>query len=351
MGPYTGIDSYAYWGIESGGYKQGDPSVDQNIPFNKMKTLPPPKGQYTQSVERTFDSLIPNCIFTEALTPGTGSLEMALRDPFLMLAAFSHKAVSGSWGTGTGVIDADFSDFDDEDTIWIQYRNADKAGSNHIDRLLTGGKITQYKLMVEPAKLLKEVVAIKMASFSDNTQAMSCSNDFHNQAWGSGVGGWSNWDDSGLLDCGKSARELVIKWNAVDITGLKIQTMEMVIDLPDESIQEFSDLEQTEHWRGAIDFTLTISGKVNDKTLLEEAEKTYENKAKQTLILYIDDTVGEEKYIQVTNVYVDSHDVVAIAPAGESSEASVVFKGGEDMAISYKGNFVDLPDPSALITT
>ena len=195
---HTGQGSYAYWMIE-GTKLAADPSTDQNIPFNPMAALVPPEAKNVETEERTFNSLEPKIVYTGEIAPGEGPLEGSFRDPFLLLAYFTHKTLGGTWVTDIGTIDADFTAVDDVDTIGIQSRLFDQSGSgNHVDKLLKGGLPMKYSWIVEVAKLLKEVAEVKTLTFATNTQAPSIDNKFHDQSFGSGVGGWALWDKSGL---------------------------------------------------------------------------------------------------------------------------------------------------------
>ena len=347
---YSGIGSYVFFGRESGGFKLGNPSADQNVPFNKMEEYTPPKGRYVQEYRRTFDRLEPKCAWTRVFEPGERALTpMVFKDPFLLLKLFTHKTKTTPWvNPGISTITGDFSEFDDDETIWIQSRLASRSGSNHLDRLLTGGKITQYKWVFQPGMLIMEEPSIKTNAFSVATNAMNCNTNFHDEAF-SALGGWSDWDNTGPIRCGRSSRLVVINWNSAVITGLSLREGEMIINVPDIHEQPFNSLESTLRWLESIDFSLSLTGRILDKTLIEESEKEYKDKQRATLRIYYDTTSGQEKYIQCTNVVVDEHSIVGIPKAGDLSEGSVVFKGGDEMRISYSGKFSSLPDPGNLV--
>jgi hypothetical protein len=349
---YTG--KYAYWMIE--GTKLGaDPSVDQNIPFNPMADLTPPKPRYVDAEFRTFDSLEPKKIWTEGLDPGENPLAQPplFQDPFLLLTFFTHKTVGGVWGTGDGTISADFTANDDIDTIGVQYRNEDQLSTNHIDRLLKGGFPQKYSWVIEPGKLLKEVPEFKFVNFADNTQAPTINNNFHDQSFGSGVGGWAKWDNSGLGGSGKrSVVNFELKWGGAAITGLDILNVLIELELGSETIKPYSSLSHTVDWFKQRNFTVTLEGYVKDKTLIAEYEQIFDSRTKQNLTMLYDTTASYTKGLTSTQVYVSPEsDVVPIAEAGDAPNVSVILKGGEDFALSFAGTWLDRPDPSALITT
>lgn len=348
---YASEKSYHYWGYENSGYKAGDPSVDQNIPFNETEKFPPPKGKYTHERKNVYSSRTPKTIFTKALEAGEGPIgPMVFKDPFLLLSIFTHRVVGGVWGTGTGTLLGDFTDIDDDLSLWIQYHIHDQVSTNHLNRLLTGCDITEYKLMMKAGELLMEDATIKSVAFANNTQVMSLADTFHDQEFGSGIGGFAEWDDSGLLGTGKrSSADIVIHLDDAVITGLDIQEAELILSFPKGSKQLANSLEQGLRWLDIIDFTLTITGALGDLTEILESEKKYSDKTLRTLKFYIDDTVSEEKLITVTNVYVEDHSIVEITPINEIVEGTLTLKGGEGFAASYSGSFVDRPDPSILV--
>jgi len=348
---HTGESSYAYWGIE-GTVGAGDPSADQNIPFNPTASLTPQKPKYVDVEERTFDSLEPKIVYTGEKAPGEGPIECSFRDPFLLLSFFTHKVVGGTWGTGTGTITADFTAVDDVDTLFLQYHLEDQSGSgNHVNKLLKHGLPMKYSWVVEVGKLLKEIAELKFLDFATNTQAPSISNDFHDQSFGSGVGGWANWDNSGLNGTGKrSPVDMVLHWGGAVLTALKITTMNMSFEVGYETIQTTDSLGHSVTYRTIRNFMITLNGTLNDLTAITEYEKLYSDRTKQTLRLYYDATAGEEKYLQFTNAHISPESSIPPIPeAGKPAEVSLVIKGGEDTKASYSGSFVDRPDPSVLI--
>lgn len=355
---YGGEDSTIYWGIE-GTPLAGDPSADQHQAFNPMEEVPEYRAKYNNEVIRTFDSLEPKIVYSNELVPQEVTFETVFRDPFMLLTFFTHKTVSGTWSGGAatyGVLTGDFTLVDDVDTIFVQGYLKDQESTNHLERLGKGGLPMRYEQFVEPGKLLKERATYNFLDIATNSQAMSLNNNFHDQAWGSGVGGWANWDNSGLLKAGtptgnRSVANCVLHWNDVVIDGLDIVSYTLTMDLAYETLQIASSLKHTKYWRGIRDFTLVIDGKFNNLGELEEAEKTYANKTTNTLKFYYDNTANENKYLQFTNFYVDLHDGPIIPASGAAADASITMKGGAGTVGSFSGTYENLPDPSVLVTT
>jgi hypothetical protein len=350
---YTGVGSRVFFGSESLGYKLGDPSVDQNVPFNPMPSFTIPQPKYVNEEIRTFDQLEPKIVFSNFLEPGEEEMPpMVFRDPFLLSRLFTHKVKGGTWVSGTGTLLFDFTDVDDEETFWIRAKLKDKDASNDLERLLKGCEITNYKWILEAGMLLMEQPTIKAAAVSTNTTVMSCANSFHDQAWGSAIGGWALWDQSSpLAKKGRSVADLAVWWGGATIAGICISNGELNVDASKDGSQCIESLEQTKTWSSIREFTFNINGKLESLEQVLEGEKKYVNKTKQTLRIYYDTTVGAEKWLQFTNAYVDDWDVPDIPEAGESSDYSVTFKGGEDTALSYSGSFVNEADPAVLIKT
>ncbi len=348
---YTGQGSYAYLMIE-GTKGAANPAADVLLPLNPTKDFNSPKPKYAETIERTFDSLEPKIIYSNELTPGEGPINTSFRDPFGMLTFFTNKTVGGTWVTGTGTITADFTSNADADTVGLQYRIKDAVSTNEIDKLLKYGLPQKYSWVVEPGKLLGEILEYKFLNFATNTQAPAINNNFHDQAWGSGVGGWANWDNTGLNGTGKrSVTDMVLHWGAAALTGLSIKTMNLEFSVPSDSEQLYSSLAHSVDYKAIRDFKLTLGGLVADLTLITEYEKLFSDKTKQTLQLYYDHTTNYEKYLQFTNAYISGDsDVVTIPEAGKPAEVSVVIMGGEATAASFSGKYKDRPDPSALIT-
>lgn len=348
---YTGQKSYAYLMIEAT-KGAADPSSDVLIPLNPMKDFGSPKPKYAETIEHTFDKLEPKIIYSNELVPGEGPLPTSFRDPFTMLTFFTHKTVGGTWGTGTGTINADFTDNDDVDTVGLQYRLKDALSTNEIDKLLKHGLPQKYAWKIEPGKLLAEIPEFKFLNFATNTQAPAINNNFHDQAFGSGVGGWANWDNTGLNGTGKrSVTDMVLHWNDTALTGLKIKTMLMEFSVPSESEQIYSSLAHSVDYKAVREFKLTLEGFVSDLSLIAEYEQIFSARTKQTLKLYQDFTTNYEKYLQFTQAYISGDsDVVSIPESGKAAEVSVTIMGGEETAASFSGKYKDRPDPSALIT-
>ncbi len=170
------------------------------------------------------------------------------------------------------------------------------------------------------------------------------------------LGGWADWDDTGIIDSGgvtgkRSSADAVLHWNDAVLTGLNIENMRMDMDFGYETSQVVSSLGHTVYWRTVREFKITITGKVNDKTLIEEAEKKYKDKTKQTIKLYYDKTTSEFKFMQCTNAYISSEsDIPEIPESGKPSEATVIIKGGVAFATTFVGNFDTLPDPDVLMS-
>jgi hypothetical protein len=349
---YTGTNSYIYWGVE-GTKGAGDPSADQNIPFNPFSAVTPPKPKLIDEVYHTFDKLEPKFVVTNEQEPGEGPFESVFKDPFLLASFFTHKTVGGSWGTGDGTLAFDFSDIDDVDTIFTQYRIRDQVSTNHVDKLLKYGLPMEYHWIIEPGKLLKETASFKFLDFATNTQAPSINNNFHDQSFGSGIGGWANWDNSGLASNGcRSATGMLLKWGGAELTGLKIQNMDMMLKVGSETTLLQPSLVHSADRFSTREFSLTLTGKLNDLTLIPEYEAIYASRTKQTLQLFYDTAVGYEKYIQVTNAFISPEsDIPGIPEAGEDVDVSLIIKGGEEFAASFAGTYLNLPDPTALITT
>jgi hypothetical protein len=341
---YAGLSSFAYWGVEATELA-GDPTSDQNIPFNKLKALAASKPAYTETAETTFDKLLNNIVWTSETTPSSITVTGVFRDPFLLLTLFTKKTVAGTWLTGNGTIAGDFTATTHTDSIWIQTYLADQASTDHIGRLSKGGHVTSYAWIIETGKYLVEEATIACRNWATGTTAMTCNNSFHDQAWGSGVGGWANWDASL-----RPSSDCVIHWNNVVLPGISIKSARLQIDTPHETDRTFDSLHHNIKTRGVRKATLSVTGKLTAADLIEEGEKTYANKHKYTLKVYYDATSSYTKYIQITNMALKNITDPGIPEAGKAAEVTATFETGEDAAITFAGTYYHLADPDALIT-
>ena len=146
--------------------------------------------------------------------------------------------------------------------------------------------------------------------------------------------------------------DMVIHWGGAVITALKGLTVTLRMEMGSETVQTTEALAHSTDFKSVRSYTLTISGILNDLTAITEFEKLYCDRTIQDLIVYYDHTTNEEKFLKITNCYVSPEsDITPIPEAGKSAEVNLIIMGGENSKPSFSGKWVDLPDPSALITT
>jgi len=337
---YTGKDHVAYWMIESD-WKLGDPNVDTHQPFNPMETVGVPKPVYTQKQVRTAESQDHVFSWSEMLALGEGELTTIYKDPFLLCTAFSHKAVGG-WPANT--IDADFTDDDDRDTLAFTYRKYDTAGVSHIDRTIKGIEITKYGWSCEVGDLVREKVSVKCADFGTGYAAFSTDADFDD-------GHWANWNEHAEL--GYHSDQVSISWGGSGLStlGLKWKSFDLSLNL--EKTQEHTGESKVASlkWPGNREYTLSVTGRFTNRTLVEEAEADEDDKSHSPVRVTLTDDDANESYIEFTNAIVDNIDKYDIPPAAEAWEGTIMFKGTRKPAANFDGAYSEATDPSARITT
>lgn len=338
---YTGVGGEVYWGYE-GTELNADLSVDKHIPFNKAESVEVPKPKYNDEEKRTFDSYVPKLVYSDELKPGEASFEGFFQDPFLLLAVFTNRTATLS-GASDYILTGDFSS-DSLPSLFMHYKVIDiSGGGNHVERTLLGGMISSYELSGERGKPITESASLMFRNFRVESVAMNCSTNFHDQSF-SATGGWANWNSAVHY-----TKDTSITWGGNPLSSIDILSFKLTIETNYDSINTMEALYHNRRWPGERHFSLEVSGKFSNKTLMEEFEKVYADRTKADLILYLDTTAGYEKKITITNAYVAEHDVFNIPKIGEALEGTITFRGGVDTSISFNGTYQNVPDPTDVI--
>lgn len=344
MGGYTGTlfrDFFAFeyeWKettADTIGVGVEEPSTGEDgwhHPFNPIIRISFPKPEYKIVEERTGDSLVPNIIYTESLEPDEVEIECIFKDPWLLLALFGNKTVEASWdGDALDAISADFTVLTDADTIKIHYHIDDPLTTNDIDKTLFGGIITGYRLIIEAGKLVKEFIKIKVADFKEEVQAMVCADAFHDIKWGTGVGGWADWDSeapfhSSVCDVKTGAA------GATAISGMTWKKTEFIIEIPEAMEQTGESLIVSQHYTESRNWRCEVSGVITTDAMLTEYENTVEARDRDDILkVYIGATTT--KFLQMTNIYLAGHTKVPTElVAGKPIEVTLNYKGGVTLA-------------------
>ncbi len=339
----TGKYLEVFWGREAS-WKDG---ISNHQAFNPMAQVGIPKPTYKNTNVKTAESLENTITYTELLEPGEKDLEMYFRDPFLMAAFFTHK--SCVYGSGSGVMDFDFSDNAHEDSIWMHFH--EDHATAPIDRTLKGGMITSYGLKIAgPGQPLMETIGTKFVDIdlAPGDIPMALSSDFQNQAFGIS-GGWASYDDN--IPQALHAKDLSVTYSGTGaLAGIGIETFDFKATTVKEHGHTSESRVASVYWEGDRDFEFSVTGFIKTLEEYEEVENAYENKTPGIIKIYIEDTVGEEKYFQITNAYIDTLDNFDIPKASEAKKGTIKIVGGAGTKLSFHGEYVKGVDPSDQIT-
>ena len=345
---YTGRDLEVFWGREAN-WKDGIAGIHQA--FNPMAKVPIPKPTYRHAHVKTAERLENAISYTELLEPGEKDFETYYRDPFIMACAFNHKTCTYVGGTGTVNFDNGGA-HGDHDSIWMQYHKEDHHGANNIDRTLIGGELTSYGWKCEKGGVLMESFGAKFADIdlAPGAIPMLANNNYHNGAFGAS-GGWAAYDSN--TPQAKHASDLNITWNGAggSIAGIDIESFDFKLTTPKEHAHVLSSLVAGVHWDSGADFECDVTGFLESLEELEEVERAWHDQTPGTIRIYSDTTVGEEKYIQFTEAYIDSFDTYDIPSASEPIKITMTLIGGAGTRASYHGVFVEGATPCNQITT
>ena len=347
---YLSPNSYGYWAREStwGNANTAMPITATAIhqPFNAMKSYPYPKDlKYEEEEVYLSDSInAPGIIYTKIIKTAELKFEAFFRDPFLMLTIFNIKTVSAAaqWASPNfGAIAGNFSGgaATYKDSIMYQIHIDDYTGSpiSDIDRTFLGGKIINYKLRNEAGLLLKEIFTIKFMNYKDQVRAYSAVAAFDD-------GQWADWDQDGPFH----STAVTVEWGGSAVVGIDSWMEELELDLK-EPMQHYSNARYAGgNWDDRRQYFCRLEGILTTKAQLEQLEKLYAAKTKQTLEYIYNDAAGnEERKWQFTNAYVKEFEVDGVPEAGQAVKVNITLKGGVGSMLTYAGAFhgLDHTDP------
>lgn len=342
---YQGKSSYAYWGIESGGYGKGDVTSDQHIPFNPIIKLAIPRPEYVITEEKTCNSLETSIVYSEELKPDEIEIETIFRDPFLLCAVFTHKTC-----TGTYVITGDFTAEDHNDYIWAHYYIYHATAP--IEKTLKGGKIVSYRLLIAKNKPIKEIVKIKFATITNESEVMNVATAFHDDFISATIG-WAFW--SGKRYYSPTNTSVAYGGGGAFIVDpeMKLDEIEFIINVLETYEHDTTAKSATYTYHESREYMGRLKGKITGEALETEIELDPASRARDmTFWLYIS---SPNLIIRFTNAMLFSLTKLSDIVAGKAVEQEAVYKGMPttagvvsacDMELTYSG----LSDPDVMIT-
>ena len=335
--------SVGFWARENtwgnGAVKMPAYTVAVHQPFNPNRSLPFPNDlKYGEDRIFLYNSIsAPGIIYSLNLETNELEIEGYYKDPFLMLCMFTNKTVTdaASWTT-TGTIVGNFSVATYKDSLMYQFHGDNPGDDNEdIDKTFLGGEITKYKVSYETGKLLTENVTIKFMNRVDGSQDYYDNSDFDD-------GAFANWDDGAPFH----STECSIEWGGSAILGIAIEKATLESNTPKEQKHIASSRVAAIPWEGKRETTCTVEGYLTSEDQIEQIEKLYADKTKQTLEFIYNDANGtEERKWQFTLGYISDHQIDGIPEAGNPVKVKMVISQGEGSAFSYSGKFTDHVDP------
>lgn len=350
----TGLGCELFWAIENN-FKNGGSGMPvtgtaTHQPFNPIEgdiTLPYPT--YEEEMVYTTNSLDPdaNLSHTVKMTPGSAAFNdkgQIYHDPMELVAfVYTHKAVSGTWSGGAatyGKITGDFTDYDDVDTIMIQYKLIDDNLNTQFSETLNGVICTEFKIGFDKNDVLRTKTTLMTAYVQANTRAYSADGNFDD-------GQWADWAKSTYYP----ASGCRVYWDdsfAAEFTDIDVYSAWFIIGVPKEMKNEGSSLVPFLVQHKNREFTAEVTGNVKGDTELDELYALMSAKTKKNLRLQWDITANEEKFIDIDDAFIKAISERKIPSAANNYEATLTLKG---FSCDFEGNYENLTDPSGRITT
>ena len=353
-----GIPGFYLYFIRSSTFKAGDPSSDEQQPFNPIV-----ESTGIKMPERIYDlitpvsDLYPQIEVDKNLEPSTITFKCYFREPFLMLTIFNYKGMPSQWTGTSDTITANFSNRDDIDNnIGVQLRLPDPSGgANPVDLLFDGGKIVEYRWVGEAQGAVMEEIDIKFSEITQSTQAVNIDDGFDDGAFNlaspSLDGGWGLWNTN-LFSTGivvLLTKDVTVTIGDSPPPGLTIQSWKLAIPVP--HAMEFVASAFVagiiyEEVRGP--WLLELSGKLVDNQAVSEAVATLATKSKATAKLEYDAS-PLSKYFQFTNSILKNIDGLSIPEAGKPIDVTYIYEGAGASVLTYSWTGSEATDPESHI--
>ena len=331
---YEEIDLIA-WGFETS-FKNGRPNGTRphDMPFGPMTEIPIPDLQYNNVRKRWANSREVSRAYTELIESGETTIECEYTDPWLTMAAFSHRdcndvdpdAYTADFETGT---------ISTTRSLWIYFRMKGVGGAADQERLLEGVQIINYKLACATGENLKEIITFKLAEKgegSGETIAMALIDD-GSMDDGTHTGGFMNGDANAPY----AFADLTIT-AGTPLTKINLTSFEMELDLPHEHQHNMSSKNVATSKEGIRDFKFTATGLLNDESVIDEIEKELDARTDVTCQVKWD--AVNDKHLQFTLANLESIELPDDTKAATSVEVTMTFIGGEETRASFAGAYV-----------
>jgi len=344
---YHGKSSYAYWGIEAGGFGLGDITSDVHIPFNPILRLSIPRPEHVITEEKTCNSLETSIVYSEELKPDEIEIETIFRDPFLLCAGFPNKTVANPWTGTDDVITGDFTGELDNDYIWAHYYIYHATAP--IEKTLKGGKIISYRLLVVKNKPIKEIVKIKFATITDESLAMNVATAFHDDFISATIG-WAFWAAKRYYS--PTGASISVATSYIADPKMKYDEIEFIMNVLETFEYDTSAKSAAYTYHESREYMARIKGKIEDEILETEIEVDPASRVRNKTFRL---TFATGMYLQFTNAMLFSLTKLGDIVAGKAIEQEAIYKGmptllGVVSACTMSLTYSIAQDPDIMIT-
>lgn len=349
----TGTDGVLYWGIESVFLNAGAfANSDLNQPFNPIEggvDLPVPF--YNEILIYTSESLEPNANlsyateFKDGEEPFPSEKGHVYHDPFPMLAlVFTKKTNTGTWAVGNsdvnGILKGNFLTNSHVNTIQIQYKVVDDAGTVVEEKTINGVQALEFRIGFEKGDILRTKYQLIGANETDNSRAFVPVAAYDD-------GRWADW----AVSTNYPASDCKVFWDdsfTAELTDIKLEKFDMIVRIPKEHLKTADSLKTQYTKKEKRSYSAEAEGLVFGDTELDEFRLAYASKAKKNLRLQWDSTASQTKFIDIDDAFISEMTSTRLPGADEAYRVTLTFKG---FSCDYEGNFNAKPDPGARVTT
>lgn len=344
---YKGVKSYAYWFVESAGFGLGNAASDQHIPFSPILKLSIPRPEHVIIEEKTCNSLETSIVYSEELKPDEIEIETIFRDPFLICAAFTKKVVATPWTGTDDVITGDFTAETHNDYIGAHYYIYHPTAP--IEKTLKGGKIISYRLLIVKNKPIKEIVKIRFATITDESQVMNVATAFHDDFISATIG-WAFWAAKRYYS--PTGSSISVAGSYIADPKMKYDEIEFIINVLETFEYDTSAKSASYTYHESREYMARLKGKIEDEVLETEIELDPASRSRDKIFRL---TFATGLYLQFTNAMLFSLTKLGDTVAGKAIEQEGIYKGmpttaGVVSACSMSLTYSIAQDPDIMIT-
>jgi len=335
MGNIKGVGSYTFWGWNDT-FKGGVPATDKHIPFNPMKSFECDLLTYDQEVIHLYNKLDPQILFDNKIDEYGITIRTMYRDPFLLLTLFTNKTLTTTWDGSNDVITANMSvDTYRNNNLWIEHHGY-IDGTNDVNLLFDGGELTTYKWILEPGALIEEATMMFVECTESTPDIVDMDDGLDDASFNDAVsgadGGWSLWDGQAYNIASKVALSKDVTISHTYLSGLSIQSGEIVIETPKTRNWLLNSLTVGSSYDAPRPpFKATFKGIMTTDTNIAQALLGYSTKTLAPLTV----AHATNKQLVCTNTYLKNISNIGIDEGGKAPETVYEIVAGANPVLSY----------------